>query len=304
MRERGVDAATAMTMLQTDRLVTVDFSDNAATESLRHLVSNIGRVIDYYAGKNPDKPIDEVLLTGDGALIRGLDGLLKLQLNLNTRILDNLYGVTFAPVVDMNRCNPVYLVSAIGGTYRPMNFEIAELAKKAKEADGSRVFALLIVLSLIVFSAWSAIAVIQKNNAQEEKDELESKIKKLEYIEAIEADWSMAVARATDAQTMYTLTETKNEKLILFIDALEDMMPKELTITSITSTAESIAIDCSSPNYEVCAKFLMQLSDMGCIQDPYIPDITTKVDVLTGVETNTFSVECYYTDLHVETATE
>ena len=83
MRERGVDAATAMTMLQTDRLVTVDFSDNAATESLRHLVSNIGRVIDYYAGKNPDKPIDEVLLTGDGALIRGLDGLLKLQLNPN-----------------------------------------------------------------------------------------------------------------------------------------------------------------------------------------------------------------------------
>lgn len=304
MRERGVDAATAMTMLQTDRLVTVDFSDNAATESLRHLVSNIGRVIDYYAGKNPDKPIDEVLLTGDGALIRGLDGLLKLQLNLNTRILDNLYGVTFAPVIDLNRCNPVYLVSAIGGTYQPMNFTIAELAKKAKEADGSKVFALLIVLSLIVFSAWSAVAVIQKNNVEDEKNDYETKIKKLEYIEEIEQKWTLAVAKATDAQTMYALTETKNEKLILLIDALEDMMPKDLTIASIKSDASIITIDCSSPSYEVCAKFLKQLDDVGCIQDPYVSGINTEIDELTGTETNTFSLECYYTDLHVQSVAE
>lgn len=303
MRERGVDAATAMTMLQTDRLVTVDFSDNAATESLRHLVSNIGRVIDYYAGKNPDKPIDEVLLTGDGALIRGLDGLLKLQLNLNTRILDNLYGVTFAPMVDMNRCNPVYLVSAIGGTYQPMNFQIAELAKKAKEADGSKVFALFIVLSLIVFSAWSAYAMIQKNNVQDEKDDYEAKIKKVEYIEQVERDWEAAVAKATDAAMMYALTETKNEKLILFIDSLEDMMPKELTITSINSSAESIAIDCSSPDRQVCAKFLMQLKEMGCIKDPYIPSITKSEDE-DGNLIHSFSVECFYTDLHTETTAE
>lgn len=300
MRERGVDAATAMTMLQNDRLVTVDFSDNAATESLRHLVSNVGRVIDYYAGKNPDKPIDEVLLTGDGALIRGLDGLLKLQLNLNTRILDNLYGVTFAPVVDMNRCNPVYLVSAIGATYNPMNFVIAELARKEKEADGSKVFALFIVLSFIVFAAWSAIAIVQKKNVENEKNDLETKIKKLEYIEDIEADWKMAVARSVDAQTMYALSETKNEKLILLIDSLEDMMPKELTITSIISGADSISIDGSSPSYEVCAKFLMQLNEMGCIKDPYIPSIASEEDETTGEVKHTFSVECYYTDLHTE----
>ena len=214
-------------------------------------------------------------------------------------MLDNLYGVTFAPTVDMDRCNPVYLVSALGGTYNPMSFEIAELAKKAKEADGSKAFALLIVLSLIVFSAWSAYAVIQKNNAQEKKEDLETKIKKLEYIEDIEREWSLAVARATDAKTMYALTETKNEKLILFIDALEDMMPKDLTITSISSSADSISIACSSPNYEVCAKFLMQLEEMGCVKDAYIPNISTKIDVESGKEEYTFETTCYYTDLHI-----
>ena len=226
--------------------------------------------------------------------------MVKLQLNLNTRVLDNLYGVTFAPTVDMDRCNPVYLVSALGGTYNPMSFEIAELAKKAKEADGSKAFALLVVLSLIVFSAWSAYAVIQKNNVQEKKEDLESKIKKLEYIEEIERTWAVAVAKASDARTMYALTETKNEKLILLIDSLEDMMPKDLTITSIVSNADSISISCSSPSYEVCAKFLKQLDDVGCVENSYISGISSEVDELTGIEVHTFTLQCNYTDLHIQ----
>ncbi|MBO5387423.1 MAG: pilus assembly protein PilM, partial [Lachnospiraceae bacterium] len=75
MDDKGVDATTAMTLLQNDRLITVDFDDNEATGAFRYLINNIGRVMDYYATKNPDKPIEDVFLTGDGALIRGIDGL-------------------------------------------------------------------------------------------------------------------------------------------------------------------------------------------------------------------------------------
>ena len=75
MEERGVDATTAMTILQNDRIITVDFDDNEATGAFRYLINNIGRVMDYYATQHPDNPIDDVFLTGDGALIRGIDGL-------------------------------------------------------------------------------------------------------------------------------------------------------------------------------------------------------------------------------------
>ena len=77
MDDKGVDATTAMTLLQNDRLITVDFDDNEVTGAFRYLINNIGRVMDFYASKNPDKPIEDVFLTGDGALIRGIDGLLK-----------------------------------------------------------------------------------------------------------------------------------------------------------------------------------------------------------------------------------
>ena len=45
MDAKGVDATTAMTLLQNERLITVDFDDNAITGSFRYLINNIGRVI-------------------------------------------------------------------------------------------------------------------------------------------------------------------------------------------------------------------------------------------------------------------
>ena len=47
MDEKGVDATTAMTLLQNDRLITVDFDDNEATGAFRYLINNIGRVMDF-----------------------------------------------------------------------------------------------------------------------------------------------------------------------------------------------------------------------------------------------------------------
>ena len=112
MDEKDVDATTAMTLLQNERLITVDFDDNAATGAFRYLINNIGRVIDYYVTKNPDKPIDDVFLTGDGALIRGIDGLFKIQLNIQTRIMDSLYNVKFDPKIDLKIYNPCLLYTS------------------------------------------------------------------------------------------------------------------------------------------------------------------------------------------------
>ena len=124
MQEKGVDATTAMTMLQNERIITVDFDDNEATGAFRYLINNIGRVMDFYASKNPDNPIDDVFLTGDGALIRGIDGLFKIQLNVSTRIMDSLYNVKFDPSIDLRIYSPVYLIAPIGGALKPMGFRL------------------------------------------------------------------------------------------------------------------------------------------------------------------------------------
>ena len=112
MDAKGVDATTAMTLLQNERLITVDFDDNAITGSFRYLINNIGRVMDFFASKNPDKPIDDVFLTGDGALIKGIDGLFKVQLNVSTRVMDSLFNIKFDPKIDLKIYNPCLLYTS------------------------------------------------------------------------------------------------------------------------------------------------------------------------------------------------
>ena len=83
MEERGCEPTEAMAILQNDRVITADFDDNEPTNALRYLINNIGRVMDFYASKNPNLPIENVFLTGDGALIKGIYVLFKVQLNVS-----------------------------------------------------------------------------------------------------------------------------------------------------------------------------------------------------------------------------
>lgn len=164
MEERGVDATTAMTLLQNERLITVDFDDNAATGALRYMINNIGRVIDYYITKNPDKPIDDVFLTGDGALIRGIDGLFKIQLNIQTRIMDSLYNIKFDSKIDQNIYNPVYLIAAIGAAFDPMGFRISEVKEsKPRTTDAVKGAAIAMVVLIAIGVVGSVGAILMKN---------------------------------------------------------------------------------------------------------------------------------------------
>lgn len=72
MEERGCEPTEAMAILENDRVITADFDDNEPTNALRYLINNIGRVMDFYASKNPNLPIENVFLTGDGARLRVL----------------------------------------------------------------------------------------------------------------------------------------------------------------------------------------------------------------------------------------
>lgn len=297
MEERNVDAMTALTMLQNDRLITVDFNDNAPTEAFRYLMNNIGRVIDYFSSKHPDKQIDEVALTGDGALIRGIDGLFKIQLNLKTRVLDSLYNVKFDIKIDSVRCNPVYLMAAIGASYDPMNFVPSQFQNRAKGSGLYKIFAAIFVVSLIGSAAASAFVIIHTNNLTNEKDELNDNINKVSYIEDIIAEHDKAKSKADDIDTLYSQTNTPNEKLIIFIDALEDGMPSEIKISDFSSSAESVTLTCTTKSWDSIAQFVVNLKEMGCIENSFTPNIDQYTDDETGEIKFDFTITCNYTNM-------
>lgn len=298
MDEKSVDATTAMTLLQNERLITVDFDDNAPTGAFRYLVNNVGRVIDYYVAKNPDKPIDDVYLVGDGALIRGVDGLFKIQLNIQTKVMDSLYNVKFDDRIDQKIFSPVYLVAAIGAAFAPMGFQPTEV-KAVRSGDtsyfkGAAVFAALCVIAVI---GGTVFVNVLKNNETQRRDSLNAQIAAIQDIDQIITEYDAAKAKYDDIMIMYDNTRTLNENFIMFIESLEDCIPKEVAVTTFSSGDNGVQIAATSASYDAIAKFVIELKKIECISDAFVSNITTSVNDATGDETHQFSVTCQFVSM-------
>lgn len=298
MDEKGVDATTAMTLLQNERLITVDFDDNAPTGAFRYLINNIGRVIDYYVTKNPDKPIDDVFLTGDGALIRGIDGLFKIQLNIQTRVMDSLYNIKFDPSIDLKIYNPVYLIASIGAAFAPMGFQPTEIKTKGgSNTEYSKYCAIAMVLMIIGAAGASVFSIVLKNNETEKRDSLNAQIAAIQDIDEIISDYDAAKAKYEDIEIMFDQTRTLNENVSMFINALEGSMPKNISLVSYSSTESEVELSGVSSDYDAIAKFIVELKKIECIDDAFVTDITTVLDDETGNETYEFNATCMFVSM-------
>lgn len=295
MDDKGVDATTAMTLLQNDRLITVDFDDNEVTGAFRYLINNIGRVMDFYASKNPDKPIEDVFLTGDGALIRGIDGLFKVQLNVSTRIMDTLYNIKFDPSIDLKVYNPVYLVTPIGAAFAPMGFALADIgAQTAAKKEGSIApFVALVAIAAIGAAGMAFYSINKKNTVTEKKEQLEADIARVSDIEDIINQYEEAEAKYNDIESMYYSTYVLNENARQFITELEKKMPSEITISSFSTSDSGVTLPCTSTSYDAIADFIMQLKTIDCVDNAYVASISKSVDEA-GQETFAFSVSVEY----------
>ena len=299
MDAKGVDATTAMTLLQNERLITVDFDDNAITGSFRYLINNIGRVMDFFASKNPDKPIDDVFLTGDGALIKGIDGLFKVQLNVSTRVMDSLFNIKFGPKIDLKIYNPVYLMVPIGAAFAPMGFTISEggaSGKKEGQMDTTPLVVAFLILAVLVAGGLTAVSFVLKNQAQTELDDVNKKIASIQDIETIVKDYENAESVYVDAMSMYSYTKNLNENVVTFITALEEKMPKGTDITAFESDSTGVSISGTAAEYDDIAGLAISLKEIDCIDNSFIGSITENVDEDTGKITYDFTVTCIYVD--------
>lgn len=299
MDAKGVDATTAMTLLQNERLITVDFDDNAITGSFRYLINNIGRVMDFFASKNPDKPIDDVFLTGDGALIKGIDGLFKVQLNVSTRVMDSLFNIKFDPKIDLKIYNPVYLMVPIGASFAPMGFTISEggaSGKKEGQMDTTPLVVAFLILAVLVAGGLTAVSFVLKNQAQTELDDVNKKIASIQDIETIVKDYENAESVYVDAMSMYSYTKNLNENVVTFITALEEKMPKGTDITAFESDSTGVSISGTATEYDDIAGLAISLKEIDCIDNSFIGSITENVDEDTGKITYDFTVTCIYVD--------
>ncbi len=297
MDAKGVDATTAMTLLQNERLITVDFDDNAITGSFRYLINNIGRVMDFFASKNPDKPIDDVFLTGDGALIKGIDGLFKVQLNVSTRVMDSLFNIKFDPKIDLKIYNPVYLMVPIGAAFAPMGFAVTEggvAGAKESNFNSTPLVIAFLIIAVLVAGGVTAYSYIAKNSAQSELDQVNRDIEAIKDIEDIVLAYEEAESIYVDAMSMYSYTSNLNEYVLELINALEENMPAGTDVTAFSSDSTGVSISGTASSYDDVAALAINLKEIECIDNSFIGSITENTDDVSGEITYDFVLTCIY----------
>lgn len=279
-------------------------------EAMESLIKGIARVADFYNSQNQDSPIERICLTGLGGNFRGLDKLVEQNLGISTQALDSVEGVVLPKDFDASGLGDY--ITCIGATIKPLDFLVKsskdkkkkEGAAETKEKGKTNAVALLIFVGgVLVAVALAVISTLSYNEALDEKNRLTRRLEELRPVEEVHNTYLAAQGLWTDANNMYQLTENHNDHLVRFIQELEQKMPSDIVVLSMTASADNVVLNVDVRSKESAAKVLQELRAFESIAVVNTSGITDVEDDY-GQHLVSFSVSCIYQEEENENVEE
>lgn len=285
-------------------------------EALDPLVGGISRVIDYYASHNTDAPVEQIYITGLGADIKGLTTLLAKDTDLPVDVLRQVPGWN----LEKSFRTQFYggYVACVGAAAAPVGFKKDEKRKskeKSKSADGKKGFNfapiayLVLAAGVITAVVLTALSMLRFMEAERQNMELKAQNSSLEEIIPIYNEYTATLTAYNLVQTMYRVTENRNEELVEFLEELEDKMPADVHVVSFTSNLDGVAINMNVSTKGEAAVAIEQLRTFNSLLPASVTvnSIVENIDEETGAVSVNFSVAAIYrsvTDRPEEEAAE
>lgn len=227
------------------------------TESLRYLIGNISRIMDYFISRHTDAMFESIDCCGLGAEVKGLMQLLSNELGQQVNVLDKLENFALpASAQDEN----AYLYAAVlaPGTSGVNLMEKISRKKKEKKDTLSGaiiIFAVGTVAGVVLTVAGYANRIYQ----QHEQERLNQRITEESSIEDIYNAYNNAKSQYDNYENMYQYTNTPNEGLKNFIEEMEEKMPSDITVESFSSTGTQVSFSMRVTSKSAAANTIMQL---------------------------------------------
>ena len=259
------------------------------TESLRYLIGNISRIMDYYISRNTDVNFTSINLCGLGAGIRGLNILLANEIGQRVEIVYALAGCIHP---DFPKHEGLYLYTAVIAPARSGVNLLEKTSRRKKEEKDSLSGAILIcAVGVIAGVVLAGAGIVNRIYQQHEQERLNQRISEESSIEEIYSAYTSAKAQYDNYQNMYQYTNTPNEGLKNFIEELEEKMPSDITVENFSSTGTQVSFSMRVGSKSAAANTIMQLRTFESLST-----VTT-----TGIDeaedgTVSLSVLCTYSD--------
>lgn len=243
MSSKNVNVRVALELISSARLVKDSLDSDEITGSLKQLVNNVNRVIEYYSGRNKETPLQKIVIIGEGADILGIDTLFSNETNLPTERLTLLKNVESYNRIKVPDTMLRQYMTNIGATIAPVHFAPRTLTVQTKEKkNDSGVYLAACIGMVVVAVAITAFPFVQNRMLNSKKDDLNKDINKYVEIEDIKAERDAAEEKYGAMNSYYKLTENDSEWVNEFLKVLEEEMPSTMKIDTMNITDGQVSI--------------------------------------------------------------
>ncbi|MGN0480928.1 MAG: pilus assembly protein PilM [Lachnospiraceae bacterium] len=304
MDKFGVRYDTALKKLQDEELVHSEFDGDDITDSLKYLLSNVNRVIDYYVSRNNSKPITKAYVIGNATTILGLVQLFANELNMPLMNIDALRDVTGDKKTYIDESSLPSYITNIGSVIAPVNFVPKNVKASASRRDTTQFFKVLLGAAVVASAAMVIVPLILMMSAKSERDRMQENVDKIKNIENIVAQYYDAKDIATDTENFRKLTVGNNDVIVDFINNLEKNIPSDVTFKSMSVNNGSVAVSGVCSGKPSVALLKQKLESIPNVASVVLGSVTETKDA-NGIVTASFTFTCTFSRVeNVETESE
>ncbi|WP_027431375.1 pilus assembly protein PilM [Lachnospira multipara] len=299
MEEFDLTYEAALLKLQNEELLQSEFDGDAITESLRYLIGNINRIMDYYTSRNKGDEIAKAYVLGNAITIKGFNELLSNEIKKEVTNLVDLNNVICDKKTAFEKRRLNSYLNNLGALIEPVNFIPKDIEKEVVLRGELKPFKLILGLSIIV-TAVLIIYPLTKNFylVQKEKN-LNKSISQKSEISEIVNEYYDAKDAYLDAKAFKNLTVSSDDELEKLVSILEKNLPADVVIKNMTVSNGYVTISATASSKLSIAAMITQLTNTSGISNVELPSIQESKNSLETIVLS-FSVSFNFSDLSDE----
>ena len=263
---------------------------NELAETARQLISNIRRVLDYYATKNPESQVQKIYIAGLGASLMGLTSMIASELQLPTETLDVTEGVVFVKQAAEVESRGAEFLSCFGAVLRPLGLRSQQAMAKAQTKLVTIVSLSVGFLAAAALLGIALVTKLQIASIEKENEQLAIDIANLEEIEELQRIYLASQEAVTFADGLEDLIFTPSQQIESILTSFEMCFPARSVVSSISVNDEQMMVNVATVTKEEAAKLIMALRELPYFEAVGVDGITDEIDEQTDRHVVSFTV--------------
>jgi type IV pilus assembly protein PilM len=235
------------------------------TESLRYLIGNITRVMDYYLTKSQSAKIDMIYLSGIGAEFKGLRELFSFEIGSTVKVITAVDGVAYEPTDPMMALS--IMLVAVGAAKNPMGLMPTEFSTKKVKKVSLAIPATVLVAGVVISIAMFAYGQISYTVEKSTRDSLQKELDDMQQYVQLKERYDNGTEVYNGVMEMYGQSENMNQYLVAFIDELEEKMPDSFVAVSFNATEDGVNMGVTVDSLTEAARVIQQLRTFETISE-------------------------------------